>query len=203
MIVGLTGRKQAGKNTVAALLNIYSPLPVVEVSFAALLKKSAAAVLGVAVEDLERWKNDAGALVSAVGPSREGGGDTWHSQTVREFLQRFGTEGHRDLMGPDFWVNAALPQSRDYRDGKLYVVTDVRFANEAARVTDLGGSIYRVLGPTEVEGAGDEHASEKPLASHWVSGIIDNRRRDAVFVALKAEVKEFVQLELGLVPQAL
>lgn len=188
MIVGLTGRKQAGKNAVAKALAVSSTLPVVEVSFAAKLKESAAAVLGVTVEQLEGWKNNPHAVVS-VGIGVE---DGWlvegKTQPVRHFLQRYGTEGHRDVFGEDFWLDAALPLPDAsgylrYHDA-LYVVTDVRFENEARRVKDLGGTIVRVIGPAAVELATDSHASEEQLDEDLVDFFFDNSRRDDSYVAL-------------------
>lgn len=188
MIIGLTGRKQAGKNACARLIRLYAGREVVEVSFAALLKQSAAAVLGCEVDDLERWKNDPHALVCVGLEVELGGFIAARTQTVREFLQRYGTEGHRDLLGPDFWVDAALPSSSDY-SGALYVVTDVRFPNEARRVKALGGTIVRIIGPPEIEDAGDAHASETPLPDELVDIKLGNVRRDDGFAALDFGVR--------------
>lgn len=195
MIVGLTGRKQAGKNATAKRLALYAGREVVEISFAGLLKQSAAAVLGVDVDDLERWKNDEQAVV-AVG-LQVGDALLGPSQTVRSFLQRYGTEGHRDLLGKNFWVNAALPFGRDYGDGRLYVVTDVRFLNEARRVKELGGEIIRIIGPAEVENVGDTHASETPLPDVWVDSVLWNTKRDDEFAALDYEVRKWLRPRLG------
>jgi hypothetical protein len=204
MILGLTGRKQAGKNAVAKALAAHSPLPVVEVSFAALLKQSAAAVLGVTVEQLEGWKNNPHAVVS-VGIGVE---DGWlveaRTQTVRQFLQAYGTEGHREVFGEDFWLDAALPLDDDvplYPGGRyaaaLYVVTDVRFENEAQRVKDLGGHIVRVVGPNDVELETDSHASEEPLPSSLIDFYLTNARRDDNF----ADLYYRVRLLLGLLTE--
>lgn len=211
MIIGLTGKKGAGKNAVARLLAGYAPLPVVEVSFARKLKESAAAMLGCTVDDLERWKNDPNAVV-IVGQAIE---DGWVvggvTQPVRSFLQRCGTEGHRDIFGEDFWLDAALPLKDVYDftpagmaeascritnpaySDALYVVTDVRFPNEAQRVKDLGGIIVRVIGPQEIENADDTHPSEASLDYMWFDAMIVNARRDDYFRALISEVRQFLE----------
>jgi len=168
VILGLHGRIGAGKNACAARL-LELGHDVVEVSFARKLKESAAALLDCTVEDLERWKNEphrvvaVSLLVDGLGPIP---GPT---QTVRSFLQRYGTEAHRDIFGPDFWLDAALPLDRDYTE-KLYVVTDVRFPNEAERVRALGGVMVEVVGPAGDTGS---HVSEQPLrcdygVANWV-----------------------------------
>lgn len=201
MILGLTGRKQAGKNAVAKALAAHSPLPVREVSFAAKLKQSAAAVLGVTVEQLEGWKNNPHAVVS-VGIGVE---DGWlveaRTQTVRQFLQAYGTEGHRNVFGEDFWLDAALPYMnrdgrilrRDYEEA-LHVVTDVRFENEAQRVKDLGGHIVRVIGPVDVEAETDSHASEEPLPDSLIDLYLSNARRDDDFADLHYRVGLLMRL---------
>lgn len=190
MILGLTGKAGAGKNTVARILaELYAP--VVEVSFAAKLKQSFAALMDCDVETLERSKNDPskqyafiitrGAdfpLVASIG-------------TVREMLQRYGTEAHRDIFGADFWLDAALPVHAHYDETTIYVVTDVRFPNEVERVRALGGKIARVDGPDTDTGT---HASERvPDGSDYV---IDNRERGDGFEALRVQLDDLLT-ELG------
>lgn len=177
MIVGLHGRIGAGKNEAAKRLAFMSP-DVVEVSFAAKLKESAAAALGCTVDDLERWKNEPSARVYCPGPHAD-------YQTVRSFLQRYGTESHRDVFGADFWLDAALPIDAIYTDS-VYVVTDVRFPNEAERVRELGGIVVGLLGPSLTGGT---HVSEIPLdCDRW----IDNTIRDDGYASLDAQLRSLL-----------
>jgi len=204
MVIGLTGKKQAGKNAVAKLLAVYSPLPVVEVSYAAKLKQSVAALLGCEVDDLERWKNDPSVKIQVA---------RWPHEllaciTMREFLQRYGTESHREIFGKDFWLDAALPlpelwapegapEAAEYDDAygdALYVVTDVRFPNEAERIKELGGTVVRVVGPPEVEEVTDGHASEAPLPDELVDLTLFNDRRDDEFAALDTRVRTLLKM---------
>lgn len=193
MILGLHGKMRSGKNTVAERLKLYSPLPVVEVSFAAKLKQSAAALLDVPVTSLETAKNDPYARVALVYLEPGGSNDILASQTVREFLQRYGTESHRDVFGADFWLDAALPLKfgtvgperghfPDPYGDALYVVTDVRFPNEAQRVRDLGGVMVKVVGPETDTGS---HASEQELDCDYT---LDNTVRDDGFADLDGRV---------------
>lgn len=179
MIVGLHGRIGAGKNEAAIRLALLAP--VVEVSFARKLKESAAAVLGCTVADLEAWKNNPAASVVVFSGMRPLDGK---GQTVRSFLQRYGTEGHRDVFGPDFWLDAALPIETDgWYDDRLYVVTDVRFPNEAARIRDLGGTVVGLLGSSLTGGS---HVSEVPLeCDRW----IDNTIRDDDHASLDRQLR--------------
>jgi hypothetical protein len=182
----------AGKSECARRLALYSLIPVVEVAFAAKLKESAAALLDCTVEDLERWKNDSAAIVR-VGNSRK---EIPLSQTVRSLLQRYGTEAHRDVFGRDFWLDAALPwggiDGRDrHYDDALYVVTDVRFANEAQRVRDLGGMVVLVVGPNDDTGS---HVSEQPIPCDYT---LNNLVRTDEFRALDGQLRDILCVELG------
>lgn len=77
---------------------------------------------------------------------------------VRRFLQVLGTEGVRDHIGEDAWVDALDRQWT--ADGMpLAVVTDVRFPNEAAYIKEVGGVLLRVFRPGFDNGVA-QHASE-------------------------------------------
>jgi hypothetical protein len=182
VIIGLHGKMGAGKNECARRLAFLSDQTVVEVSFAAKLKQSAAALLEITVDDLERWKNDPRVLVElnsyypSAAPQR--------AITIRSLLQRYGTEAHRDVFGADFWLDAALPldgiaglYDPEYAMA-LYVVTDVRFPNEAQRVRDLGGVVVKVVGTDTDTGS---HVSEQQLeCDHTIRNVV----RDDSFISL-------------------
>lgn len=170
MLIGLTGRAQAGKDTVYQAMRDYlaGHIEVERRAFADPLYESAAAALGVTAEDLRRWKTDEDMEIGVIDdctPVYE------RTITVREYLQRYGTEAHRDIFGKDFWVRAL--DLGDHRD-KIVVVTDVRFPNEAQAIHDNGGYVVRVVGPYMGD---DDHASELPLADSLVDAVIDNTHR--------------------------
>jgi hypothetical protein len=75
---------------------------------------------------------------------------------VRELLQRMGTEAGRDIHGQDCWVNIA--RRKILATTSDVVVTDIRFANEAAMIRELGGVLIRVERPGV--GPVNEHVSE-------------------------------------------
>lgn len=207
MIIGLTGFKQAGKNEVAKKIRQWSSMPTVELSFAAKLKQSLAAFLGCSVEDLEEWKNDPYMVVAVGLQVGELGIVQPRMQTVRSALQRYGTEAHREVFGKDFWVDALLPlpdghpltdtvgliafNKRKYADA-LYVVTDVRFPNEARRVRQSGGVVVRVVGPDQTE-TDDGHASETPLPDDLIDRTILNTKRDDNYASLDLEVRKLLR----------
>lgn len=169
MIIGLTGKKGHGKDTLARELVVRDEF--VRLAFADALKESAAALFDVPVELFDAHKNREDAIIEFT----TGGGGCLrlhtHAQlTVRQFLQRYGTEAHRDVFGDSFWIDvmrrkiAAHMVTTETGAIDKIVVTDVRFENEAKLIRKLGGHVIEVYRPQVVD-AGDGHASEQtPIA---------------------------------------
>lgn len=82
---------------------------------------------------------------------------------VRDFLVALGA-GCRKVLGPDVWVDALLPTHTTYQSvipqlnvpAVPTVITDVRYANEALRIKQLGGQVWHV----EREGVGPANEEE-------------------------------------------
>lgn len=172
-IIGLTGRAQAGKSTVARLIaeELEGQSVTVE-AFADRLKVSAARALGFegtpqdCVAFCDRLK-----LRGMVGAAIEDG--DYVIASGRQFLQRYGTEAHRDLFGADFWTDAVLPADGSRHDADVLVVSDVRFPNEAERILDLGGEVWEVSRPGGPDvGAG--HVSEAGIPSALIDLVLLN-----------------------------
>jgi hypothetical protein len=172
MIVGLHGLKNSGKDTVAAyLIKRYG---FERRAFADPLKKSVAALLDIPYHVIDKWKNDPRIVVDVQmkdGNVIGGIGDTLSTHTFREFLQRYGTESHRDVFGENFWVDQTLPTS-GYYSGKKIVVTDCRFIEEARRIRSIGGFIVEVQRPG-LESK-DQHRSEQPLPVDIIDYVLVN-----------------------------
>lgn len=81
--------------------------------------------------------------------------------TVRDFLQKLGTDALRNGLHPNVWVNALMA---DYTEESNWVITDTRFENEAIAIKNKGGIIIRVERPG-VKPIND-HPSETGL-DHW------------------------------------
>ena len=147
-LIGLSGWARSGKDTVAdAITEVYGHK---KVSFATPLKQMAYAInpivrVGLATERLQDVVNYMG----------------WEKakniHEVRRFLQHLGTEA-RHHIGADVWVDAAF---QDIHTGKRYVISDVRFKNEALAIQQVGGVLLRVDRPG-VE-APNDHVSEHDL----------------------------------------
>jgi hypothetical protein len=158
MIIGFGGALGSGKDTAGRRLAQMVDMPSVQISFAAKLKASVAALFDVPVGDFDRWKNDPSVKVFVSDGEYVAYEDDENHLTgplvIREFnwrqiLQRYGTESHRDVFGQDFWVDQALNAATD--PDVLYYVTDVRFDNEVDGVVRRGGPVVQVLTGNEPE----------------------------------------------------
>jgi len=71
--------------------------------------------------------------------------------TVRQFLQELGTDGLRNGLHPNTWVNSLMVDydTESLRSDKKtnWIITDTRFPNEAQAIKDAGGIVIRVDRP--------------------------------------------------------
>jgi len=65
----------------------------------------------------------------------------WGDITVRQFLQTLGTNALRDQVNEDIWINSLFS---DFKPESHWLITDVRFPNEAEAVKKKGGIVVRV-----------------------------------------------------------
>ena len=166
-LIGLTGKKRSGKDTVAARL--VERHGFARVAFADPLKEAA---LGldplIWIENDEMgplkaagWRVPLGpcerlsSLVAAVG---------WeHAKEVREVrrtLQRYGVAIR--ALQPEFWVDQGLAKAEALLDaGTSVVITDVRFPNELDAIGARGGFHVHVDRPGV--DTSDPHPSETAL----------------------------------------
>lgn len=163
MLIGLCGYKRAGKSTVANVL--VDECGFTNINFADALRMLALGINPVVGYALKQALVIGGQpqlvalyyaeIIEAVGYER-----AKEIDEVRRFLQRLGTEGIRDTFGPDVWVEI-VRQQLDVPGAaeRNVVIADVRFPNEAAMVTNLGGELWRINRPGFDRG-GDAHPSE-------------------------------------------
>mgnify|MGYP000322192674 CR=1 FL=1 len=164
MIIGISGKKQCGKDTVCKIIKaldiwnrygdgdmltfvkmlLKTPSPLGSIwykhAYADKLKQVLSIILNVRVEAFE--DNIA---------KPEGG-----YYTNRELLQRFGTEVGRSI-SPTLWVDALFTS---YSEDDHWIIPDVRFPSEAKAIKDRGGIIIRVDRETLSH---DNHPSETAL----------------------------------------
>lgn len=85
--------------------------------------------------------------------------------TIREMLQKVGTDALRNNFDQDIWVKLTLGNY----EGEDLVFSDVRFENEAARIKELGGLMIRIDRPgVSIEDSTAAHESENGL-SHYMN----------------------------------
>jgi len=130
-IFGITGLARSGKNTTAEYLASKYSLPIL--SFADPLKEAAVSLFGI-TEDMAYgfYDYDREQIVPEWGIS------------VREMLQRLGTECMRKEFGEDFWLRRAEQTIKHpvYKNG--FILSDIRFDNEAEWIKSKGGTILSI-----------------------------------------------------------
>ena len=172
MIIGIAGRIGSGKDTVGEIIQelcLSNHGPVFEVKkFAGKLKQIASLLTGIPVEDFEdqefkksylgaEWGTVESNPLNAVPVFEDIAFN--HLMSVRELLQKLGTEAIRDGLHPNAWVNALMceykrPKMSEYNPSN-WIITDVRFPNELAAVNDVNGLTIRVVRCTWKPNAGD------------------------------------------------
>lgn len=182
--VGISGKKQHGKDTFATmlisqLLSNYG-IKSVRYGFADPLKRLCVETLGIEEEDAfpvdrpeERRAKPTllcwGDFPGACEKYEKNPGDLMN---VREVLQIVGTEVGREGC-PSIWALAPFRKVWD-EDIDVVVITDCRFPDEADNIVSHGGEVLRVVRPGMPKG--DNHPSEVSLDNygdftHYVSNL--------------------------------
>ena len=191
-IIGLNGYARSGKDTVAGFISEIYDGEVEIVAFADLIKLSAARALKACTDPddvglpavrawADQFKNGWSVRIFDRIGNQVGG------MQGREFLQRYGTEAHRELFGDDFWVDQIDWQ----RDCDVLVFTDVRFENEARAIKERGGKVWRIERPSSRAG---RHASEQPLDPALIDRVIIN---NFDLEHLRGDVEFLLELPVG------
>jgi hypothetical protein len=154
-IIGLTGYAQHGKNTVA---EVFEDLGYRPVAFADALREMARRLNPVIpVSAYYAWAPPQDPMRYADIVDTIGYEAAKQIPEVRRLLQVLGTECVRDIIGENAWVQALF---KNVFPGERYVITDVRFPNEARAVTQAGGEVWKVTRLGFDNGLGVDHPSE-------------------------------------------
>lgn len=171
MIIGITGAAGAGKDTIADILVEeygYYKLP-----FADTLKDSVCALFDVTRPWLDIWKNDPEIRIKIERMGIDEEEIVIRSFSVREFLQRYGVEAHRDVFGEGFWIRAWDESPKD-RTHANFVIPDVRFENEAAFIRNVGCQIIHVVRGQQPDDAWRTHVSESGIPEQYITHVVRN-----------------------------
>ena len=218
-IIGISGKKTAGKDTVGKIINIILSSPQLNdegvatflrkdigqsyftvKKFADKLKDMVCMLISCTREQLEdetfkntelgeEWwyfKGRNGTLISYTKDSKRNDEDLV-KPTPRLLMQLLGTECCREILHPNIWVNSVMA---DYKktakerptNGMItgnigasypnWIITDVRFPNEASAIKQRDGIIIRVN--SKRCNNTDKHPSETSLDNYEFDEIIRN-----------------------------
>lgn len=224
MIIAISGKKGSGKDTVAKMIMEMTSQKWENVKFADTLKDMVCLLIGCTREQLEDPKFKETPLgpewdrlveTSSYGaPDRiypvgyEGMTHIAHTRkeslTPRLILQLLGTEGVRNVIHPNAWVNATMDKyhlvlktdpekdndgiSITYKDFPDWLITDMRFPNELQAIEDKKGITLRVNRfQLTLE---DNHPSETALDDAEFDYVISN---DSDMEVLRDKVRAFLQ----------
>lgn len=174
MIIGISGKAQAGKDTIGNMLayfihfynnpgflnfrklkSYYELINWEHKYFGLPLKQCLQPLLHCTLDDLNNQEYKQSIL-------------PWLNCSIRELLQNFGT-GIRNTVDFDFWIKALF---KDYTENSKWIITDVRFKSEAEAIKSKNGILIRVN--KNSAGAGN-HQSEIDLDDYSkFDFIIDN-----------------------------
>ena len=225
MIIGINGKISAGKDTVGTIIQrllLTNKNQSSEIKkFAGKLKQIASILTGISVEKFEdqefkntilgeQWGTIEINPLNAIPVFEDVQFN--HLMSVREFLQKLGTEAMRKGLHTNVWVNALFA---DYRNGEIiesdkhyilkpvdnWIITDMRFPNEMeavekrhgitirvnrAKIIKLSENISYVYNPLFDE---PEHESETALDDAEFDYVIDN---DGTMEELVKKVREIL-----------
>jgi hypothetical protein len=174
MIIGLGFRARSGKDLVADYL--VKEYGFKKTAFAETLKRACQEIFHLTKEQTHGDKKE---IV-----------DPYWGVTPRYILQKVGTECMRNGYADDVWVRSL--DAMIQKNPGNYVITDVRFPNEADAVNEWGGLVVRVDRPQAgATGGIAKHASEVSMEQYdkW-NYVLTN---DGTIEGLYARVDEFIK----------
>jgi len=160
-VIGIHGFARSGKDTVADYI-LDSDDTILKYSFANPLKTAVSSLFNIPREELD-------------GDNREEILPEW-GLSIRQILQRFGTESMRNVFGDDFWIKKAQHSVDEALGDSEYsvIISDVRFENEADFCRNNGILIY-IERPDADGVVGDiGHASESGVNLNTSDYYINN-----------------------------
>lgn len=154
VIVGVTGYKGSGKDTVAAVFS--NQFSFSRYEFARPMKRACAVIFDWGNKELY------GSLKEKIDPR-------W-GISPRQALQHIGTEWGQlalceafplfdELTGRGLWVRLFIEEMARHSAVERWIVSDVRFLHEVSRLKEIGAIIIKVIRP-RINRGGDSHESE-------------------------------------------
>lgn len=183
MIIGLGFQARVGKGEVANWLRQLHGFT--EVAFADALKASCRIIFGLSHAQL-------------YGDAKDEIDPFWQD-TPRNILKKVGTECLRKGYRDDVWVKAlqrAICEpggSAPHLSSGRYVVSDVRFPNEAEAIHSWGGKLVKIARPDAPKIATGSHASETAMSNWtaWDHILVNDGTLDQLHAKVDAMMREF------------
>lgn len=205
-LIGISGKVGSGKDTIGEIIQklcLTNKGPQFEIKkFAGKLKQTASLLTGIPIEKFEDQEFKKTILGSEWGkPTKQNPLNAIEPfkditfvemMSVRDLLQKLGTEAMRNGLHENVWVNALFA---DYTEDKQWVITDVRFPNEFKAIKEKGGIVIRVNRPghgNSMKELAEAHPSETALDGHDFDYVIEN---DGNLEKLISKVKEILLTE--------
>ncbi|WP_350578619.1 deoxynucleotide monophosphate kinase [Pseudomonas sp. HY2-MNA-CIBAN-0224] len=188
LLIGLTGRARTGKTTAAEHLTGTYLLE--HYAFADPLRDGLMAIFNLDPTDFEGDRKEQPLA--------------WLDHSPRQLMQSMGTEWARNTVHQDVWVKLA-EQNLNYMTKSLgavtgFVVSDVRFDNEADFIRRSGGTIIHIW-RADAQSV-NPHASEKGIAGNVNDLLVDNngtveeflRALDEVYLMIRERPQQLEQI---------
>lgn len=217
MIIGLSGKVGVGKNLVANIIQYWLWKSKVEsalntsihytlkdfinnssigeslsgwkqISFADKIKDITCIIIGCTREQLEDREFKEKEL------GEEWSYNEWYNEstysviklTPRKIMQIIGTDFGRQMIHSNIWINSTF---NNYKNSDNWIITDVRFPNEAKAIKDREGFLIRI---NRDSFKNFKHLSEIALDNYQFDYIIDN---NSTIEDLTVKVKEILLKE--------
>ncbi|WP_095096646.1 deoxynucleotide monophosphate kinase [Pseudomonas sp. Irchel 3A5] len=169
ILIGITGPARAGKTTTAN--HLASEHGFECYAFADPLKQGIMAIFNLSPEDIEGENKE-----KTIG---------WLGRSPRQLMQLLGTEWGRHMISADLWINLAQ-QNLDCMSVLFdtvpgFVISDVRFENEADFIRKRGGIIVHLQRP-DAETV-NPHISEAGVSVHPDDLVLLNDASEAELIA--------------------
>ena len=230
MIIGINGKIGAGKDTVGTIIQgllLTNKNQSSEIKkFAGKLKQIASILTGIPVKKFEdqefkttlldvEWGTVQDIPLNSIPPFADMQFNVMMS--VREFLQRLGTEAMREGLHTNVWVNALfadykakwVPTGNAIEEDEVslekeypnWIITDMRFPNEMEAVEKRHGITIRVVRPHGYTDPNTGVYKEMPLSYHPSETSLDDAKfdyeiiNDGTMEELVKKVREILVLE--------
>ena len=120
--------------------------------------------------------------------------------TPRKLLQLLGTECGRQIIHPNIWVNALFAnyqiEVKSIKEVGLpkWIITDVRFPNEAQAIKDRGGIVIRVNRPCKTcNKCGTHKMNCRPRKEHPSETALDDYKEFDIVIDNDGSINDLVE----------